>query len=498
MQREEARRPASARPARSSGCSRSTRRTWSPARPAPALPGRRRPSLSWPRPARALWPRWLRRRREGVAAQARPAQLCEGLLKPEGATPRPPPLAEIDPLDRDAATPSTASTRELERPQDLAYALELRRAQEGQSPQGRELGFRLAELKRSEARTTAGALQLSGRSSPPTPRTRAPATALEAWVERLRPRARRAGAARPGAEQGRRSRAPLALREARLGWRLREEQEPALARDPRDLRERPGPARARLHRRLQAFAQDIDREALVPELERLAPRDQRLRGAGRGLRGGGLSHRGRGQVAPRYSRRAAELREQLSQAEGASSSGRSCWRCAPAIREALDSLSALYEKSQNAQNLAEVYRQKAQLATDPARSVACCCKAAHAPDGGGPARRRPREAPRGARNLQALAALDASTRGLKLSAREHADVLAPLAEPTQGPERTGEPAQRARCSRRRATSRGGGRLRGPLAESLGRIAPRSPASSGCSSRSRCGECRAQLEPPTAA
>ena len=41
---------------------------------------------------------------------------------------------------------------ELAKPAELAFAIELRRNQEGQSPQGRELAFRLATLRRERRR----------------------------------------------------------------------------------------------------------------------------------------------------------------------------------------------------------------------------------------------------------------------------------------------------------------------------------------------------------
>ncbi|HMK74538.1 MAG TPA: hypothetical protein VK454_14430, partial [Myxococcaceae bacterium] len=67
-------------------------------------------------------------------------------------------IAEADPLNREAVSALDRLSIELGKDEGLAFALELRRAQEGQSPQGREATFRLAQLRRDKLRDNAGAL----------------------------------------------------------------------------------------------------------------------------------------------------------------------------------------------------------------------------------------------------------------------------------------------------------------------------------------------------
>ena len=56
-------------------------------------------------------------------------------------------IAARDALDREAASALDRLYSELDQPHELAFALELRRNQEGATPQGREHAFRLASLR---------------------------------------------------------------------------------------------------------------------------------------------------------------------------------------------------------------------------------------------------------------------------------------------------------------------------------------------------------------
>ena len=60
-------------------------------------------------------------------------------------------VSEADPLNREAVSALDRLYTTLGKFENLAFALELRRAQEGQSPQGREATFRLAQLRRERA-----------------------------------------------------------------------------------------------------------------------------------------------------------------------------------------------------------------------------------------------------------------------------------------------------------------------------------------------------------
>src|SRR5262249_13844529 len=69
-------------------------------------------------------------------------------------------LVARDVLAKDAAQSLDRLYTKLEKPQELAFALELRRNQEGQSPLGREIAFRLAQLRVGKLNDPAGALQM--------------------------------------------------------------------------------------------------------------------------------------------------------------------------------------------------------------------------------------------------------------------------------------------------------------------------------------------------
>ncbi|MFY0524026.1 tetratricopeptide repeat protein [Archangium gephyra] len=275
-------------------------------------------------------------------------------------------IAERDPLQREAAVALDRLYAELGHEKDLAWALGLRRTQEGQSPQGREVSFRLAELKRTRLDDPNGALQLYQgilAEDPGHPGARA---ALEEWVKAAVPMS--AGAlevldpvlARLGDHPRR-----VALREARMASALSAEKV-QLAADIRRIYEQDmqQPSLAFMAA-VKAFSQGLDREGQQPDLERLARETgsfemlaELYEEAASDLPTGDPSGLG-------LLRRSAELREQVGQTEEAATVWKKILEDAPQDRQALEALSRLYERGQNAKSLSEVYAAQSALAKDP-------------------------------------------------------------------------------------------------------------------------------------
>src|SRR5262249_4869581 len=133
-------------------------------------------------------------------------------------------ISEADPLNREAVSALDRLYAAMGKFQNLAFALELRRAQEGQSPQGREATFRLAQLRRDRLQDFTGALQLIGQVLAEAPGHPSTLELLEAWARSHAPDSRSAldtldpVMARSG-EHARR----VAIREARMADALTDE-----------------------------------------------------------------------------------------------------------------------------------------------------------------------------------------------------------------------------------------------------------------------------------
>jgi tetratricopeptide (TPR) repeat protein len=285
-------------------------------------------------------------------------------------------IAEREPLQREAATSLDRLYTELDSPKELAWALGLRRTQEGQSPQGREVSFRLAELLRTQLDDPNAALQLYQGILSEDPGHPGSRSALEEWVKAAVPMS--AGAlevldpvlARLGDHQRR-----VALREARLDSALSTEKA-QLAADIRRIYEQDmqQPSLAFMAA-VKSFSLGLDREGLQSELERLARETgshemlaELYEEAASDLPEGDASAVG-------LLRRSAELREQLGQTEEATSVWKKILEDAPQDRQALEALSRLYERGQNAKNLSEVYATQSTLAKDPEERRALLVKA---------------------------------------------------------------------------------------------------------------------------
>ncbi len=353
-------------------------------------------------------------------------------------------VAEADPLNREAVTALDRLYQELGKDEGLAFALELRRAQEGQSPQGREATFRLAQLRREKLRDTAGALQLLEAILVEDPGHQASRDLLEAWarsheaesataLEILDPVLARTG------DHARR----VSIREARMADALTDEKV-RLARELRGILERDlgAPDRA-FHAAADAFRNGIDRPAARADLERLA----RTSGSYEELAQvyEALASKLAEPEAIEVLRRAAELREHLGLSEQAIRDWQALLAAAPQDRQALDALGRLFEQSRNAKELAEITLKKAQLAGAPAERRALLMRAGASLEAAGDEARAIdafKEAlalDRGVDGLEALDRLYGKAKDLDAQG----DVLAQLVQATSGDVRRGYLLRRA-------------------------------------------------------
>jgi len=342
-------------------------------------------------------------------------------------------IAEADPLNREAVTALDRLSIELGKDEWLAFALELRRAQEGQSPQGREATFRLAQLRRDKLRDNAGALQLLEAVLVEDPGHQPTRDLLEAWarshaqesataLEILDPVLARTG------DHARR----VAIREARMADALSEEKA-RLARELRAILERDlaSPERA-FEAAARAFLDGVDRPAARADLERLA----RTSGSYEGLAQvyEQLASKLQEPEGTDVLRRAAELRENLGQADHAIRDWQTLLAASPQDRQALDALGRLFEQSRNAKELAEITLKKAQLAGAPAERRALLLRAGTTLEAAGEDARAIdafKEALALARGVDGLEALD-RLYGKTQDADAQGDVLAQLVAATSG------------------------------------------------------------------
>lgn len=340
-------------------------------------------------------------------------------------------IAERDQLQREAAASLDRLYTELNRTQDLAWALALRRSQEGQSPQGREVSFRLAELLRTSLNNPNAALKLYERilaEDPGHPGSRA---ALEEWVKAALPTSRAAlETLDPVLQQLGDHARRVALRETRMEAALTVEKAQLAAEIRRIYEQEMQQPSLAFMAAVKAFAAGLDREALQPDLERLARETGSHETLAEIYEDAATDLPSGDAAALVLLRRAAELREQLNQPEEATRLWKNLLQEAPQDRQALDALSRLYEKGQNAKNLSEVYATQAQLSTDPEARRGLLLKAGDAFANAG-------EDAKAIEAYRSALGIKKSTEGLlaldKLFAKAHrvqeqADVLAQLAE----------------------------------------------------------------------
>jgi tetratricopeptide (TPR) repeat protein len=293
-------------------------------------------------------------------------------------------IAKRNPLDVQAALALERLYGALDGSEDLAFALNLRLVQESKSPSGREVAFRLAQLRQHKLTDFSGALQLYRQileEDPNHPETRA---ALENWAKLAGPDS--AGAlelldpvlARSGDHPRR-----IKLREARISGATSQEKS-RLASEIREIWERDlNQPELALKAAAKSFEEGLAGHEGQPHLERLA----QATGAHELL--AQLYERVAASILPGdpagvpLLRRAAELREQLGQQELAVAAWKALLETEPQDLQALDHLTELYQRSKNTLSLAAVFGRKAQLTEDPERRLQFLLSAAEAYESGG-------------------------------------------------------------------------------------------------------------------
>ncbi|MBJ6762133.1 tetratricopeptide repeat protein [Myxococcaceae bacterium JPH2] len=288
-------------------------------------------------------------------------------------------IAERDPAQREAAAALDRLYTEMERNADLAWVLALRRNQEGQSPQGREVSFRLAELQRTVLDDANAALGLYKRILAEDPGHPGARAALESWVKAAVPMS---GAALEVLDKvleqvGDHARR-VSLRETRMESALTVEKI-ILAGEVRRIYERDmqQPSLAFMSA-VKTFAAGLDRDGVRADLERLARETGSHEVLAEIYETAAVDLTSGDPAALELLRRAAELREQLDQPEESTRLWKNLLADAPQDRQALEALSRLYEKGQNAKSLSEVYAKQALLSTDPEARLGLLLKAGEA------------------------------------------------------------------------------------------------------------------------
>ena len=343
-------------------------------------------------------------------------------------------IAVRDALSKDAATALDRLYTQADRPHELAFALELRRNQEAGTAQARELSFRLAQLRQNKLEDPEGALQLYRQLLAEDPTHEGARNAMETWARSDSAMADRAmESLDPVLAQVGDHAKRLQLREARLN-RAGPQERVRLAAEIRAIYERDmNQPQAAFMSALKAFTDGLDREAIRPELERLAQATQSFEELAEIYDTCAQELQEGDPEAIALYRRAAQLREQLGQPDEATRLWNVVLGAVPKDGEALDALGRLYEKSQNAKNLSEVFAKKAALSEDPAERFDLLCKAGEAYEAAGDDARAI-EAWRGAlaikETLPALLALD-QLYGRARAFADQAQVLDQLADAVQ-------------------------------------------------------------------
>ncbi len=272
---------------------------------------------------------------------------------------------------KDAAVALERLYAELDRPSELAFALEIRRNQEAGAPLARELTVRLAALRKDRLQDPAGALELLRQvlgDEPGHPGAQAALEALiavEGTVGAQALEALDAALLRTGDHQRR-----LALREQRLAHAGTAEERAKLAKEVRAILERDlEQPEAAFMQALKAFTDGIDRAGVQPDLERLAEQTGSFEELAEIYESCADELPATDPERGKLLRRAAELRGELGDVDEAIRLWKVVLEATPDDRPALDTLAKLYERSENARSLAEVSLTKAKLADAPAEKV---------------------------------------------------------------------------------------------------------------------------------
>jgi golgin subfamily B member 1 len=318
---------------------------------------------------------------EKTALQREAAMLCEVQLKaPERAAKLWRALAERDVGSKEAASALERLYAELDDPEALSFALELRRNQEIQNPHGLDYAFRLASLRQNRLQDEAGAVEYLRHILTEEPRHEPALDALEQLAHGTSPIADAAAEAlEPVLKELGLHHRRVTLREQRMLRTESRENQMSYASGIRSILERDlkQPDAALMHA-LKQFADGFNRAAMIPELERLALVTDSFESVAEiyestaeELDAGSLE---RVQLFVR----AAQLREQLGENEEAIANWNAVLISEAGHTEALERLSQLYEKSKSGRHLVEVYTQQATLAKTETEQSVLFIKAARA------------------------------------------------------------------------------------------------------------------------
>ncbi|MBL9038369.1 MAG: tetratricopeptide repeat protein, partial [Archangium sp.] len=346
-------------------------------------------------------------------------------------------VASRDAMAKDAASALDRLSTQLDRPAELAFALSLRCTQEAGTPGGLELQFRLAQVRQLRLNDVHGAVELYRQILSADPAHEGTRAALEALVRQPVPEAAEAMALldpvlAAGSDHQRR----LALREARLANISTPQEGAVLRREQRVILERDlGRPEAAFMQALKSFAEGVDRDELQPELERLATQTGSLAELAEIYESAGENAVDLA-AKLRWLRRAAVIHQEQGETDDAIRVWKALLEAQADDGQALQALQTLFEQSQNARSLSDVYLKHAQLAADPAQKLDLLMKAGAAFDTAGNAEQGIAtyvEAAALGNSVEAFQALD------RLYAHEHrwgeqAEVLTRLARALTDPD----------------------------------------------------------------
>jgi len=279
-------------------------------------------------------------------------------------------IAERDASTKDAAIALERLYSALDWPQELVFALELRRAQEGETPLGHELTFRLAELRRERLQDNFGALQLYRQILLQDSSNLPAQTVLEQWAQKSDELGKQAlDVLEPiWVKQNEHSKRIL-VRKALL-----EQASPLLgaqlvgqicAIQERDL----GQPLSAFMTALEAFSGGLERETIQPELERLAEVTSSELGLAEVYENVAGQLSDSDEYRQKLTRRSAQLWEQQGQIEDALRLWQHLLKIVPEDNQALDQLEKLYSQNKDATELAPIYLRKAELSTEVGEKI---------------------------------------------------------------------------------------------------------------------------------
>jgi len=293
-------------------------------------------------------------------------------------------IAEQQPNDRDAAHALERLYVAQDLPEGLCFALELGRAQEGDSARGHDLTVSLAVLKAQRFGALAEAVTLCREVLGADPTHPGALEALQSWASD--PTAEGFAALKAldhalcsSGDPARR----IALREER-SLKVGQVERSQLASEmmqiwDEELRQKPQAFMAGL----KAFASGVERAALLPTLTRLARETSSLDELAEVVEASAESLPSGHRELPTFLRYAAMIREELAQYDAAKQLWNDLLAEACEDGDALDGLARLYDRAGEARNLSEVFARKAKAARDPEQRQAMLLKAAAAHEAAG-------------------------------------------------------------------------------------------------------------------